>query len=78
MLALFDDQGWKNALWWHLKKKGKIWKRKGRGVLVRWFDNKAVHLVSSYAGVEPVGKVRRYDPSLRQHANVPQPYIVQV
>ena len=46
-------------------------KKKGRGsydycleeskniVAVKWFDNKAVHLVSSYIGVEPIDAVRR-------------------
>ena len=65
-------------------------KKKGRGgydyrldktsntIAVRWFDNKAVNLVSSYAGIEPVGTVRRYDRSLRQHVIVPQPHIVKV
>ena len=65
-------------------------KKKGRGaydyridknsniIAVHWFDNKTVNLVSTYAGIEPIGTVRRYDRSLRQHVNVPQPYIVKV
>ena len=64
-------------------------KKKGRGaydkldensnmIAVRWFDNKSVNLVSSYAGIEPVGNVRRYDRSLKEHIIVQQPYIVKV
>ena len=36
-------------------------------IVVRWFNNKVVNLVSSYADMEPVGAVRRYDRSLQQH-----------
>lgn len=36
-------------------------------IVVRWFNNKVVILVSSYADMEPVGAVRRYDRSLQQH-----------
>ena len=48
-------------------------KKKGRGafdyrldvdsniIAVRWFDNKSVNLVSSFAGVEPTHSVTRYD-----------------
>ena len=65
-------------------------KKKGRGeydykldensnmIAVRWFDNKSVNLVSSYAGIEPVGNVRRYDRSLKEHIIVQQPHIVKV
>ena len=65
-------------------------KKKGRGayeykldensnmIAVRWFDNKSANLVSSYADIEPVGNVRRYDRSLKEHIIVQQSYIVKV
>ena len=33
--------------------------------VVRWFDNKAVTLLSTYTAVEPVKKVRRFDKKKR-------------
>ena len=30
-------------------------------VLVKWYDNKAVTLLGTYIGIEPVDKVKRYD-----------------
>ena len=53
-------------------------KRNGRGafdyqldvdsnaIVVHWFDNKLVNLVSSFAGVEPTHSVTRYDQSQRK------------
>ena len=40
------------------------------GIAVKWFDNKAVHVVSSYAGVGPIDTVRRYNHSTKQHIQV--------
>ena len=49
----------------------KTTKKKGRGstdfklvsdeniIIVRWFDNKPVNLISSYVAVEPIDSVRR-------------------
>ena len=65
-------------------------KKKGRGaydyrldesthtIAVCWFDNKVVNFVSSYANVEPVETLRRYNGFLPLHVNVLQSYIVQV
>ena len=47
-------------------------KKKGRGswdsrvnqednIIVRWCDNKAVNLLSSFVGIEPLGSVKRWD-----------------
>ena len=30
-------------------------------IIVRWFYNKPVNLISSYVAVEPIDSVRRYD-----------------
>ena len=65
-------------------------KKKGRGsydyrtdkntnnIAVRWYDNKAVTLVSSYVGVEPVNSVRRYDRKVKKHCQVAEPHIIQI
>lgn len=63
-------------------------KKKGRGsmdfrvnqeniIIVRWFDNKAVNLLSSYVGIEPTGSVKRWDRKTKTHIMVPRPAIVE-
>lgn len=47
-------------------------------IAVSWFDNRAVNLVSSYVGVEPLHTVRRYDRADKKHVDVTQPHIVHV
>ena len=37
-------------------------------IVVHWFDNKLVNLVSSFAGVEPTHSVTRYDQSQRKRS----------
>ncbi|TRZ03544.1 hypothetical protein DNTS_009302, partial [Danionella cerebrum] len=62
-------------------------KTKGRGsldfrvnqednIIVRWYDNKAVNLLSSFVGVEPLGNVRRWDRKAKTYIMVPRPAIV--
>lgn len=46
-------------------------------VVVRWLDNKAVHLASSYAGVEPEDQVKRWSASEKKHILVARPAIVK-
>ena len=65
-------------------------KKKGRGstdfkllsdeniIIVRWFDNKPVNLISSYVAVEPIDSVRRYDQREKTYIDVPRPSIVKV
>ena len=65
-------------------------KKKGRGsfdhrlkanrdiIVVKWFDNKAVHFVSSYAEVEPIHAVRHCDRSTKQHVQVSRTNIVRI
>lgn len=45
-------------------------------MLLKWFDNKAVHLISSYKSQEPTENVRRWSVSAKQHLNVPRPAVV--
>ncbi|XP_077376451.1 piggyBac transposable element-derived protein 2 [Festucalex cinctus] len=65
----------------------KEFKSKGRGcvdfrvnqdhdVVVRWYDGKAVNLLSSFVGVEPLRNVKRWDPKAKRHVAVPTPAIV--
>uniref|UniRef100_A0A3Q1H8P7 PiggyBac transposable element-derived protein domain-containing protein n=1 Tax=Anabas testudineus TaxID=64144 RepID=A0A3Q1H8P7_ANATE len=62
-------------------------KKKGRGsldfrvnqedlIIVKWFDNKAVNLISSFVGIEPLGNVKRWDQKAKSHIMVPRPAIV--
>ena len=48
-----------------------------RFVVVKWYDNKAVTLLSSFAGVEPLDEVRRWDKSTKKHVQIPRSLIVQ-
>ncbi|XP_047116180.1 piggyBac transposable element-derived protein 3-like [Schistocerca piceifrons] len=64
-------------------------KNKGRGPLdyridessnilvVRWYDNKAVQLVSTYAGINPQDKYKRWSKKDNQSIQVNQPLIVK-
>ncbi|KAG7260255.1 hypothetical protein CRUP_015317 [Coryphaenoides rupestris] len=63
-------------------------KKKGRGTFdyrvevkhnisaVKWYDNRAVTLVSSFAGTEPVQKIQRWDKANKTYIEVERPYIV--
>ena len=46
-------------------------------VAVRWYDNKAVDLVSTFVGVETMGQVRRLDKTRMEYVNVNRPAIVE-
>ncbi|XP_039666277.1 piggyBac transposable element-derived protein 3 [Perca fluviatilis] len=63
-------------------------KKKGRGsmdfrvnqdnnIIVRWYENKAVNLISSFVGTEPEGSVKRWDRKSKTHIMVPRPAIVE-
>jgi hypothetical protein len=45
-------------------------------VLLKWVDNKAVHLISTYKRQEPLENVRRWSVAAK-HVNVPRPAIVK-
>ena len=45
--------------------------------IVRGYDNKAVNLISSFVGIEPVGNVKRWDRKSKTHIMVPRPAIVE-
>ncbi|KAL6462492.1 hypothetical protein MHYP_G00289140 [Metynnis hypsauchen] len=46
-------------------------------VCLKWQDTKAVSLMSTYAGPEPMGKARRWDKSKKQYINIDQPNIIK-
>ncbi|XP_051528345.1 piggyBac transposable element-derived protein 2-like [Myxocyprinus asiaticus] len=45
--------------------------------VVKWFDNRAVTLVSSFAGPEPVQKIKHWDKATKTYTEVERPYIVR-
>lgn len=64
-------------------------KRDGRGavdqilskdkkiVLVKWYDNKPVHLASNFAGKDPMDIVSRYDKKDHKYVDVNRPNVVK-
>lgn len=50
---------------------------KNRLSVVRWNDNKPVTLISSYVGVEPVEKMKRYCKETKSKIDVDCPQIVK-
>jgi hypothetical protein len=46
--------------------------------VVKWNDNNFVHLASTFAGVEPLGTVERWDKKQKAKINVTRPYAVDV
>ena len=46
-------------------------------IIVRWYDNKAVNLLSSFIGIEPLGNVNRWDRKSKAYIMVPRPDIVE-
>lgn len=46
-------------------------------IIVRWYNNKAVNLISSFVGIEPVGNVKHWDCKSKTHIMVTRPVIVE-
>ncbi|XP_036963569.1 piggyBac transposable element-derived protein 3-like [Acanthopagrus latus] len=46
-------------------------------IIVRWCDNKAVNLVSSFVGITPQSEVKRWDRKTKNYLMVPRPGIVE-
>lgn len=71
-------------------KEDKVLKQEGRGssdyytepknnvIAVKWQDNKSVNLISTYVGVEPIGKVQRWSQSDKKRIDVNRPHIVKI
>ena len=47
-------------------------------VILRWFDNKAVQLISNYIGNEPIDEVEHWSKSARKMITVSRPKIVKL
>lgn len=70
-------------------KSDKAMKAEGRGSMdslveathniaaVKWFDNRAVQLVSSFAGMEPVDTVQRWDKRTKSKVTIDRPFVVK-
>jgi hypothetical protein len=46
-------------------------------MLLKWYDNRAVHPISNYKSQEPIENVRRWSVAAKQHVDVPRPAIVK-
>ncbi len=45
---------------------------------VRWLDNKAVHLMSTYIGIEPVFQIKRWSKEANSRVTITAPAIIAV
>ena len=45
--------------------------------IVKWHDSKAVHLISSHYGVEPLGTCKRWSSKEKKHIDVERPLVVK-
>lgn len=52
--------------------------RDGRVVLVKWFDNRSVHMASNFVGVGRTDDVQRWDKKQRTYVNVTRPEVVRL
>ena len=46
-------------------------------IIVRWYNNKVVNLISSFVGSEPVGNVKHWEHKSKTHIMVPSPATVE-
>ena len=51
--------------------------RKSNVVCVCWLDKKVVTLISTYAGIEPITKARRWNKSRKEYDEIDRPKVVQ-
>lgn len=68
-----------------LKKKGRgtmeEWQSSGEGsqlAAIKWFDNKGVTMLSTFAGSQPLHTAKRYDRKVKKVVEIPQPNIVKL
>lgn len=47
-------------------------------VLVKWYDNKPVHIASNFVGQEPTDMIRRFDKKKGEEIFIPRPNIVRL
>ncbi|KAK2706147.1 hypothetical protein QYM36_016245 [Artemia franciscana] len=46
-------------------------------IVVKWYDNKPVHLISTYAALDPEDTCRRWDGKRKEYADVKRPYCMK-
>ena len=69
-------------------KEEKQLKKEGRGsfdfrvetteniLALKWFDNKSVHLLTTYAGVYPISEAKRWDSKQKDYIKIPMPHSI--
>ncbi|BES89619.1 Hypothetical protein NTJ_02426 [Nesidiocoris tenuis] len=45
--------------------------------IVRWYDSKAINLISSYCSIQPINCCKRFDQKLKKHIEVERPNVVK-
>ena len=64
-----------------MKKSGRgsyDWKTSKDGIsIVKWYDNKPVHLISSHSAIEPLGSCKRWSTTKKKKVDVVRPYVVE-
>ena len=53
------------------------WEKNEHITVVKWYDSKPVHLISSYCSTEPKDKCKRWSVADKQRIDVERPYIVK-
>ncbi|XP_046396458.1 piggyBac transposable element-derived protein 3-like [Ischnura elegans] len=46
--------------------------------VARWFDNNVVHTISSYAGIQPMGKAKRWCKRNKEYVDVNRPVSIEI
>ena len=64
-----------------MKKSGRgsyDWKTSKDGIsIVKWYDNKPVHLISFHSAIEPLGSCKRWSTTEKKKVDVVRPYVVE-
>ena len=52
------------------------WKQKENYMVLRWFDNKSVHILSTYIGLFPLKEAKRWDRKEKDYIKVQMPHAI--
>ena len=52
------------------------WKQKENIMVLRWFDNKSVHILSTYIGLFPLEEAKRWDRKKKGYIKVQMPHAI--
>ncbi|XP_046389336.1 piggyBac transposable element-derived protein 3-like [Ischnura elegans] len=50
---------------------------KNKITAIKWYDNRSVHVISNYIGVEPIGKAKRWSQEQKSQIEIPIPAAIQ-